>query len=417
MAEEVVRHNLNTVTEDERDTRIGALKASRDFEFRSYLPVTDTCHFERYTFACGKEKLGVVYDTKAQILSFTAKASVLALVPGLGSFVQKPPEPPAEKATKPAPAQKPQKDKTKKPMPAQKPPKEKAKQAACAQNSAKKEPPKAAETTQELPEYKDGFSVKKCPPERLSGILERIRALKGVRVTKDDGKDVITYAVADKVRQQKCSLRYTVKKQTVQLQGKRSNLFGEVQVLLSSGSEFGDAMGSYKKQTRTSTVQRDLKKLLPSAVDLLSEQSKIDLGIGMVDIGNEDVKLSDYSVLLVPPYRGLERFIYDLQQSKGIAVKMIGQAYEKTDGGEHVLKQCYRRKTGVVYSEVMSALYNEYFERRNFYAHSDNSQAGQSRVIADKSAAKAIFTRLCEIIDYNCKKLKEIGFSLIPSAK
>ena len=159
---------------------------------------------------------------------------------------------------------------------------------------------------------------------------------------------------------------------------------------------------------------RKLRKLLPDAFDLLGEQSKTDLGIGMTDIGNENVKLSDYSVLLVPPYRGLERFIYDLQQAREITVKMIGQAYEKNDSGRHVLKQCYRKKNGIVYSEVMSALYVEYFEKRNFYAHSDNSLSGASRVINDMAAAKKIFDGLCEIINYNAKKLKETGFTISP---
>ena len=133
----------------------------------------------------------------------------------------------------------------------------------------------------------------------------------------------------------------------------------------------------------------------------------------MIDIGNSEVRLSDYSVLLVPPYRGLERFIFDLQQAKSISVKMIGQAYEKEDSGKHVLKQCYRRKNGIVYSEVMSALYCEYFEKRNFYAHSDNTELGNSRIIGDKATAKSIFDRLCEIINYNGKKLKETGFTVI----
>ncbi|MDE6398477.1 MAG: hypothetical protein K2L51_04060, partial [Clostridiales bacterium] len=157
-------------------------------------------------------------------------------------------------------------------------------------------------------------------------------------------------------------------------------------------------------------TERGLKKLLPVSYALLGAQSKKDLAAGMVDLGNDKVRLSDYSVLLVPPYRALERFIYDLQQLRGISVKMIGQAYEKNDEGKHVLKQCYRRKTGIVYSEVMSALYCEYFANRNFYAHSDNTETNAGRTIPDKASAKAVFDKLCEIIEYNGKKLTEIGF-------
>lgn len=279
MAEEkgIARQNINNVTAEEKERRLAALKACRGFSLKSFLPTSENCHFERYNFACGKEKLSVVYDTKAQMLTLTAQAELLER---------------SAKAMKPKPPLHKKKAKTQNPKP------------------QKKVPP---------------------PQEKVSA-----------------------------------------------------------------------------------SVMRKLRKLLPDAFDLLGEQSKTDLGIGMTDIGNENVKLSDYSVLLVPPYRGLERFIYDLQQAREITVKMIGQAYEKNDSGRHVLKQCYRKKNGIVYSEVMSALYVEYFEKRNFYAHSDNSLSGASRVINDKAAAKKIFNGLCEIINYNAKKLKETGFAISP---
>lgn len=283
MAEEkgIARQNISNVTAEEKERRLAALKACRGFSLKSFLPTSENCHFERYNFACGKEKLSVVYDTKAQMLTLTAQAELLER---------------SAQAMKP------------------KPPLHKKK--------AKPQNPK--------------------PQKKVSPPQEK---------------------VSPKV---------------------------------------------------SASVMRKLRKLLPDAFDLLGEQSKTDLGIGMTDIGNENVKLSDYSVLLVPPYRGLERFIYDLQQAREITVKMIGQAYEKNDSGRHVLKQCYRKKNGIVYSEVMSALYVEYFEKRNFYAHSDNSLSGASRVINDKAAAKKIFDGLCEIINYNAKKLKETGFAISP---
>ncbi len=283
MAEEkgIARQNISNVTAEEKERRLAALKACRGFSLKSFLPTSENCHFERYNFACGKEKLSVVYDTKAQMLTLTAQAELLER---------------SAKAMKPKPPLHKKKAKTQNPK------------------TQKKVPP---------------------PQEKVSAKV-------------------------------------------------------------------------------SASVMRKLRKLLPDAFDLLGEQSKTDLGIGMTDIGNENVKLSDYSVLLVPPYRGLERFIYDLQQAREITVKMIGQAYEKNDSGRHVLKQCYRKKNGIVYSEVMSALYVEYFEKRNFYAHSDNSLSGASRVINDKAAAKKIFNGLCEIINYNAKKLKETGFAISP---
>ena len=126
-----------------------------------------------------------------------------------------------------------------------------------------------------------------------------------------------------------------------------------------------------------------------------------------------DLKLSDYSVLLVPAFRGLERFIFDLQRAEGIRVKMIGQAFDKDDFGNYILKSGYtQRINSVIYAEVMVALYTEYFSRRNFFAHSDNTDGGESRSITDRAVAKRIFDNLLDLVEYNAKKLKGIGFSV-----
>lgn len=158
-----------------------------------------------------------------------------------------------------------------------------------------------------------------------------------------------------------------------------------------------------------------LKKRLPTACLYLSEQSRSDLICGLQDFAQNRLTLSDYSVLLVPPFRGLERFIFDLQRAEGIKVKMIGQAYDKDSEGHYILKHGYCQRIGsVIYAEVMVALYTEYFSRRNFFAHSDNSDDSRSRAIPDRTMAKNIFDNLLNVIEYNAKKLKEIGFSMSP---
>ena len=80
-----------------------------------------------------------------------------------------------------------------------------------------------------------------------------------------------------------------------------------------------------------------------------------------------------------------------------------------------MLKSGYTQRIGsVVYAEVMVALYTEYFSQRNFFAHSDNSDDNVSRSITDRNTAKAIFDRLLAVVEYNAKKLKEIGFDITP---
>lgn len=283
----------------------------------------------------------------------------------------------------------------------------------------------SVETSVAAPEYKNGYSVKNYPPDALSGVLKRLKE-DGKGVTADSTEfagtvqEVRTYTVSDALGQ-KVILRYATKKMTLQLQGKRSDLFGEVQSQVSRDSDYSSALEGYVEATadgkesknKVSDVQARLKKRLPTAFGYLSEQSRIDFSYGIHDFGMSDLRLSDYSVLLVPAFRGLERFIFDLQRAEGIRVKMIGQAFDKDDSGKYILKSGYTQRIGsVIYAEVMVSLYTEYFSRRNFFAHSDNTEGGESRSIADRAVAKRIFDNLLNLVEYNSKKLKEIGFSL-----
>ncbi|MCI9032339.1 MAG: hypothetical protein HFK09_07500 [Clostridia bacterium] len=275
-----------------------------------------------------------------------------------------------------------------------------------------------------VPEYKNGYAIKKYARRRLEEALKGVKAMRGVSCKPDavanKGKpdEAETYMISGSGGQ-KVILRYMPKKEILQIQGRRCHLFSDVQVLLLKDADFKsvvvtrDEPEKGKNTQNASTMQRRLKKVLPDAFELLGEQSKMDLTIGYIDINNSETKLSDYSSLLTPPYRGLEKFISDLQKARGIEVKMIGQGYEKDDDGNYRLKSGYRKRIdSVVYNEVMSALYVEYFSRRNFYTHSDFSGDGAPRIITDKQEVKRIFDHLIEVLNYNGKKLKEIGFTI-----
>jgi hypothetical protein len=131
-----------------------------------------------------------------------------------------------------------------------------------------------------------------------------------------------------------------------------------------------------------------------------------------VEILNSEAEHLDYSMLFLPAFRGLEGLIFNIQQAQGIEVKMIGQAYEK-DEGNYVLKASYRRKiNSVVYAEVLAALYREYFATRNYYTHSENPSVSGNRVVSSRAEAIEIFNHILKTVEYNCKKLSEINFSL-----
>ncbi|MCH5155915.1 MAG: type II toxin-antitoxin system RnlA family toxin [Clostridiales bacterium] len=271
------------------------------------------------------------------------------------------------------------------------------------------------------PEYKNGYSVKNFPFEALTGALKRLKSYgKTVNACETEFSGTIqeikNYTVSD-AEGQKVLLRYATKRMTLQLQGKRSNLFGEVMSLVGGYSDYSSALENYVEESggsnKVSAVQNKLKKRLPTAFEYLSEQSRIDFSYGIHDFSQSSLHLSDYSVLLVPAFRGLERFVFDLQSAEGIKVKMIGQAFDKDDSGKYILKSGYTQRIGsVIYAEVLVALYSEYFAQRNFFAHSDNTESNMSRAIPERAAAQKIFEHLLDVVEYNAKKLKEIGFSI-----
>ena len=264
------------------------------------------------------------------------------------------------------------------------------------------------------------FTVKNVTSQRFESVLSGLRKIRGMKLrqkkTAGSGKDsVVAYTILDN-KGNKANLRYMPSSGVIQLQGKRSSLFGDIQVQLSRGDDYNSAVKNYiaiaGEDKSAGSLQKMLRKRLPDAYEFLSEQSKIDITIGLIDIYNNETKLTDYSSLLTPPYRGLEKFISDLQKAQGIEVKMIGQAFDKPEG-RYELKSGYKKRIkSVIYAEVMSALYTEYFSRRNFYTHSDNSDESAPRMISDKKEAVAIFDHLLDTINYNCKKLKEIGFGI-----
>ncbi|MBR6773293.1 MAG: type II toxin-antitoxin system RnlA family toxin, partial [Clostridia bacterium] len=237
----------------------------------------------------------------------------------------------------------------------------------------------------------------------------------------DKGKptEVVTYTITgDK---QKLKLRYMPKKLVLQLQGKQEALFSEIRLILSEQTDYRSAVDAHIEQSsedkKASEVERQLKKLIPHALPYLTDQVKLDFTIGVIEILNSTVTHYDYSMLLLPAFRGLERLIFDVQRAQNVVVKMIGQAYEKQNG-EYVLKASYCRKiNSVVYPEVLAALYREYFATRNFYTHSDSSEKSQARVLSSRQDAIDVFNEILAVVEYNCRKLSEIGFTLSPDDK
>ncbi len=281
-------------------------------------------------------------------------------------------------------------------------------------------PPKTAPATATadvyVPEYKSVTA--KASQNVLTRLLNELKR-GGARIAVETGNaGEFNYTVTDKG--QKATVKYSQPAETILLQGKQSELYAKIASIMTKLD--GAASESAEKPAKSAqasaarnAADKALKQRLPTAYEFLSEQSRLDFLYGLNDFSKRNLQPSDYSVLLVPPFRGLERFVFDLQRAEGIKVKMIGQAFDKDADGKYVLKSGYTQRIGsVVYAEVMVALYTEYFSQRNFFAHSDNSDDNVSRSITDRNTAKAIFDRLLAVVEYNAKKLKEIGFDMTP---
>ena len=447
---------------------------------KKFTPVSDVSHLAIYGYMSpSADKLTIVHDTKARILTVDGKPEALAALKQLlpaqqpkqqpaqqqSRSQQTPPQPqqkttqpsqkqPApQKQTSPQPQQKPARQPRKQPTqeellsslprggkrqklnrfpdtreaavkpaepavtsekasdsektaPPQKPAAQQPKQQTKAKKKKNNNAAPSVQNVQSASAEKNAPEVKEEKPpvqkpvivsgvsrERLDWMLKDLKS-EGAKVRATDNADKSRSATVQSKSRESVSLILTANG-TVTLAGKPGALFDDVRVKLESKSDL-----------------RLLKKLVPTALRYLSESSKIDLSNGITDLNNIG-RLSDYSVLLTAPYRALEKFIYDLQQAENINVKMIGQAYEKDDAGHYSLKKGYiKRINSVVYAEVMTALYTEYFATRNFYTHSDNSSDSQPRGISDKAEAQRHLTKLLEVIEYNAKKLSEIGFSV-----
>lgn len=438
-----IRINYNKCSERSFSSFIKSINKNKDFTFKSHNPSDSSVMQDRYAFGYGKNRVSVVYETKAQTLIITASKAALDAVTDLlpleiknanaeqrvavgdkkssrATLLQKSLNKPddqskaAERAAERS-AKSPQNGSKKQASSDTTPPSKKTPtKPKNSQNSTERsKTAKTAKKTNSKIEVTSGtnkFTIKKVDEDKFGELLKKIRQNKSMRyklVSSDEAKTYVVTASNERV-----TLRYDG---DVLLVGNRGDLYSEVQLMLSQISDYKTAIKSHIKQgggLRAQDVERQLKKKLPFAYEFLSDQSKIDLAIGLIDINNSSVVLSDYSTLLIPCFRGLERLIFDLQHTQGIMVKMIGQAYEK-ENGNYVLKSGYRKKIpSVIYAEVMAALYSEYFKHRNFYAHSDGGFDNVSRVITDKLQVQNIYNQIMDVINYNGKKLQEIGFSI-----
>ncbi len=380
------------------DRFVDAISARKIANKVAFSSANERSHQEVHGFKAKDKKATIVFDTKAQMLTITAFGETFVSLDKLyGSLLTKKQE---------IKKQEPKKEQTKK---------------TTKKAEKKPEPPKTEKKKEEEETTGGNISLKKFNKKRFDEVINKLKKDKNKyklkkesHLDKDKATELITYIASN--GSQKAKIRFMPKKQVLQLQGKQGTLFAELSLLLSAETDFKSALSAHIEQSKpdkkATEVERQLKKLIPSALPYLTDTPKLNFSIAVVEILNSEVEHLDYSMLFLPAFRGLEGLIFNIQQAQGIEVKMIGQAYEKEEGN-YVLKASYRRKiNSIVYAEVLASLYREYFATRNYYTHSENPSVSGSRVVSSRAEAREIFNHILKTVEYNCKKLTEINFSL-----
>ena len=168
-------------------------------------------------------------------------------------------------------------------------------------------------------------------------------------------------------------------------------------------------LGGQEMQTNSQPKQKSINyetviaSRLSSALKMLSANQKNDLGASVYEIEKQQNR-NDYYQFVVALFKVLENFILDLLKSENVQIKAISQAYDKDKKGSYQLKECYKKRCKIVYNEVLSALYYEFC--------SLNLQNGQKRKNVSKQLAEDVVKNLMNVIEYNCKKLEEINYTV-----
>ena len=245
-------------------------------------------------------------------------------------------------------------------------------------------------------------------PLSFNNAMQSLRNIDGIVIntlktlSRSSDNETIRYAVSKNGNSGE--IEYMIKKGTLTIKG---GVTDEIkQVFL--------ALGGVEKQTNlqqnsnTVNYEKILSTHLNSALKILTTSQKNDLGAGFYELEKAQNHY-EYSMFLLSPFKCLENFIFDLLKSENIQVKLIGQAYDKDKNGNHELKECYKNRCKVVYSEVLCALYEEYYSSRNHYTHSPD---GKEHKISKKAEAQKVLNQLMGVLEYNCKKLEEINYTV-----
>ena len=157
-------------------------------------------------------------------------------------------------------------------------------------------------------------------------------------------------------------------------------------------------------------IARRLAKLVKAPFLKVEATKYTEVGYVGRDVESMVRDLAECAMRLVKEEKTQEVSFKAMAVAERRIAKVLAEV-KKDERGEYCLKAVYRKRIGsIVFAEVMASLYTEYNSTRNFYVHS--AAGGQTKVINDKNQAVAIYENMLAVVEYNAKKLREIGFTL-----
>lgn len=258
--------------------------------------------------------------------------------------------------------------------------------------------------------FSQGFSII-MPPNDFDTLVSIIGEIDGVKLLSqssslDDGKaKYILYqfrgSLGDKV-----TLRYFIKTQRMQMQGKPLLLYNDIIGIVSDGRKFDDVVSAQSYYCKVNVdpkeIRDEIDSVLPNVAPFLDEVHKSILSSAFV-FSKIDVDLEDYSCLIFPALRVLEGYMKKLLVNKGIICNKtttLGSLFDfDPTQGEFIVNSSTSQKIGCKkHDKVLKLAYNHYYKYRHGSGHAGASDI-DTMIIQDRKTADSILNETLKIMD------------------
>lgn len=208
------------------------------------------------------------------------------------------------------------------------------------------------------------------------------------------------------------TLKYFIKTNRLQIQGKPLYLFNDILALISETIESVDEMVDSHLEMCCVNVKKDeiyeeMEKVLGKDVySYFPNTHKAILASTFIQFRIQ-LNLTDYSCVIYPAYRAFEGFIRKIFDSMGlncIGKKNIGEFFYKNENDTFIMKSEFSRNLADEKVKTMTKMYVFYNKNRNVYAHASGDDFN-TVIISSRDVA---YNNFIDVIKY----IKE-GYTIV----